>query len=61
MNKEELKELRLSLGLSQKEMAAKIGIKWRMYAYVEAGVKPLSTASAMLAEQLLNHHPASAC
>lgn len=61
MTAQELKELRLSLGLSQKEMAAKIGIKWRMYAYVEAGKKPLSTASAMLAGQLINHHLASAC
>lgn len=59
MNNIELKELRLSLGLSQKEMAAKIGIKWRMYAYVEAGTKPMSTASAMLATNLRRSLPIS--
>lgn len=52
MNGKQLKELRISLDLTQKEMAAKIGIKHRMYCYIEADIKPLSTASAMLAEQL---------
>lgn len=52
MNSTEIKSLRESLGLTQNQMAAKLGIKHRMYCYVEADVKPLSTASTMLAEQL---------
>lgn len=52
MDNKELRKLRLSLGFTQKQMATKLGIKHRMYCYVEAGIKPLSTASTMLAEQL---------
>lgn len=54
MNAETLRVLRLSLKLTQAQMAEKLGIGWRMYAYVESGAKPLSTASTILAEQLLN-------
>lgn len=48
----ELRTLRLSLGLTQEAMAARLGIGLRMYAYCEAGTKHLSKASALLAEAL---------
>ena len=53
MNKTELKALRERLGLTQKQMAHKIGLEIRQYQYIEKEGKPLSKASAMLAEQLL--------
>lgn len=56
MNNKELKDLRLKLGLSQGEFGTLIGIGWRMMAYVEAGEKELSKASALLANQLRLHH-----
>lgn len=52
MNNIELRALRESLGLSQKAMGERLGIGWRMVAYIEAGEKPMSKASAMLAEKL---------
>lgn len=52
MKNEDLKALRLKLGLTQKAMGKRLGIGWRMYAYVESGEKPLSKASEMLAEKL---------
>ena len=53
MNKDELKALRLRLGLSQTEMGLKLGIGLRQYQYAESGKQNLSTASVMLAEQLV--------
>lgn len=52
MNAATLRSLRRSLQLTQAQMAAKLGIGVRMYIYAEHGEKPLSKASAMLAEQL---------
>lgn len=62
MTPEELKSLRKSLKLTQEEMAEKLGIKTRMYSYVEKGHKPMRTPSAILAHQLaekvaLTRHP----
>ena len=53
MTASELKSLRLRLDLTQTEMAAKIGIGLRQYQYAESGRQNLSTASTMLAEQLV--------
>lgn len=52
MTGEELKKLRLRLGLNPTQMAERLGLGWRMYRYVEKGEKQLSKASAMLAERL---------
>lgn len=57
MNNKELRTLRLTLALTQKGMAERLGIGWRMYAYIEAGERPLSKASTMLAEQMANSLP----
>ncbi len=52
MTHKELKALRLRLGLTVEAMAEQLGIGWRMYYYIESGERPLSKASAMLAEQM---------
>lgn len=53
MTKEELKALRLRLNLTQSAMANRLGIRLRMYHYIEKGERKLSKASEMLANQFL--------
>jgi DNA-binding XRE family transcriptional regulator len=53
MNKEELKELRHKLGLSQPAMAEKLGVTRDAIAKYEAGDCNISRPVAMLAEQLV--------
>jgi transcriptional regulator with XRE-family HTH domain len=55
MTKEELKKIRTDLGLTQKEMAGRLGIGRRMYAYVESGTRQLSKASLMLLDGIIRH------
>lgn len=52
MTHQELKALRLAMCLTPEGMAKRLGIRQRMYYYIENGEKPLSKASSLLAEQL---------
>lgn len=52
MNKDALKRLRKSLGLTQAEMAESLGLKREQYNRVENGKANLSAASNKLAQQL---------
>lgn len=54
MTSEEIRALRKQLNLTQAEMGRRLGVGWRMYAYIEVGKKPLSKASEILAQQLKN-------
>lgn len=59
MTGEELRALRLRLGLNPTQMAERLGLGWRMYRYIEKGEHQLSKASAMLAARLLEELPPS--
>lgn len=52
MNAKEIRDLRLALGLTQAQMAAKLGVGARMMAYVESGNRTLGNSSRMLVERL---------
>lgn len=52
MNKDALKHLRKSLGLTQTDMAESLGLKREQYNRVENGKANLSAASNKLAQQL---------
>jgi transcriptional regulator with XRE-family HTH domain len=52
MTAEKLKALRKKLGLTQTDMAEKLGIGIRQYQFVEAGTSNLSKASIKLLEML---------
>lgn len=54
MNKDELKSLRLKLGLTQSQMAEKLGITLSAVFKLESGKNNMSKPVAMLAEQLIN-------
>ena len=55
MTKEQLKQARQKLGLTQKKMAEAIGIGTRKWERWEGGHSPISPEGAMLVEMLLKH------
>lgn len=56
MDNTELRKLRLSLTLTQEQMAEKIGISHSAIVKLEAGKNKMSKPVAMLCQQLENHH-----
>jgi len=52
MNKKELRKLRLTLDLTQRAMAEKLGVSLPMYSLYETGKAPMSKPVALLAETL---------
>lgn len=58
MNKDELKSLRIKLGLTQEQMADKLGVTRDAIAKYEAGMN-ISKPVMMLAEQLQANLPAA--
>ncbi len=55
MTKEQLKQARQSLGLTQAAMAKAMGIGTRKWERWEGGHSPISPEGARLAEMLLKH------
>lgn len=54
MTAEELKKLRKKLGLTQKEMAERMGISLRAYQYKEAGQRQISRQDEMILQGVRN-------
>ena len=55
MTKEQLKQARQQLGLTQAAMAAKMGIIQRKWERWEGGHSPISPEGVMLVEMILKH------
>lgn len=52
--REDLKKVRKSLGLTQEEMAEKIGVSRSFYSKMEAGSKPISERSELLLSKIIS-------
>lgn len=56
MNKNELKALRTKLGLTQTQIAEKLGITLSAVYKLESGENNMSKPVAMLCRQMVTHH-----
>lgn len=54
MNSQELRKLRLTLDVTQRQMAEKLGVSLPMYSLYETGKTPLSKPVEKLAETMLS-------
>ena len=56
MTKDELKSLRTKLGLTQAQMAERLGISHSAIVKLESGKNNMSRPVAMLCQQMATHH-----
>ncbi len=56
MDNKQLKQLRVNLHLTQREMAERLGISRTAIAKIEAGENNMSKPVAILCQQLASHH-----